>query len=50
MGLFYPGRKFIKTYDHLVKYYTKIDQITDRSFLQPAVDKAMEIPVRTWVS
>lgn len=39
IGLFYPGRKFIKAYDHLVK----IDQVTDRSFLQPAVHKATEI-------
>lgn len=42
-GLFYPGRNFIKAYDHPVEYYTKIDQVIDRRFLQPAGHEATEI-------
>lgn len=42
IGLFYPGRKFMKAYDHPVRYYTKTDQVTDRSFLQPTVHETTE--------
>lgn len=49
--LFQLGRKFIIAYDCLVKYYTKIYQITGyRSLLQPVVNKAIEKVIWTEVS